>query len=133
MNHWQVFDNDDQIDDFLQSRNDFASTKQSLRFERNNSAEKETPKTELSFDDDINHLQNPCVAKAFDKSDQRELEILQYKYDTLPRGLTPLEELFDFNDVAKKPKMESTETNVEEYNIGGMKEPKIIKLSKTLP
>ena len=94
---------------------------------------KETPKTELPFDDDINHLQNSCVAELFDKSDQREFEILQYKNDTLPRGLTPLDDLFDFNDVAKKPKMESTETNVEECKIGGMKELKIIKLSKTLP
>ena len=51
----------------------------------------------------------------------------------MPRGLTPLEELFDFNDVAKKPKIESTETNVEECNIGGMKEHKTVKLSKTLP
>ena len=41
--------------------------------------------------------------------------------------------MFDFNDVAKKPKMESTQSNVEECNIGGMKEPKMIKLSKTLP
>ena len=119
-----MFYNDVQIDDFLQSRNDFASTKQSLRFERNNFAENETPKIGLPFDDDINHLQNPCVVEVFDKSDQREHEILQYKDDTLPRGLTPLEELFDFNDVAKKPKMEPTETNVEECNIGGMKEPK---------
>ena len=76
LNHWKVFENDDQIDDFLQSRNDFASTKQSLRFERNTSAEKETPKIELPFDDDINHLQNPFVAKIFDKSNQRELEVL---------------------------------------------------------
>jgi len=36
----------------------------------------------------------------FDNLDQRELEVLQCKDDTLPRGLTPLEELFDFNDVA---------------------------------
>ena len=33
-------------------------------------------------------------------------------------GLVPLEELFDFNDVAKKPKMEPVETEVEECNIG---------------
>ena len=71
-----MFENDDQIDDFLQFKNDFASTKKSFRFEKNNSAEKETPKTKLSLDDDINHLQNPCVVEVFDKSDQRELEIL---------------------------------------------------------
>ena len=66
-----MFDNDDQIDDFLRSRNDFASIKQSLRFERNTSAEKETPKKKLPFDDDINHLKKYCVAELSDKSDQR--------------------------------------------------------------
>ena len=69
----------------------------------------------------------------FENLDQKDLEVLQCKDDTLPRGLAPLEELFDFNDVARKPKMESTETNVEECNIGSIKEPKMIKLSKTLP
>ena len=68
----------------------------------------------------------------FENLDQRDLEVLQCKDDTLPRGLTPLEKLFYFNDVAKKPKIESTETNVEECNIGSIKEPKMIKLSKTL-
>ena len=41
--------------------------------------------------------------------------------------------MFDFNDVARKQKMESTETDVEEWNIGKIREPKMIKLSKTLP
>ena len=68
-----------------------------------------------------------------DKLDQKDLEVLQCKDDTIPRGLTPLEELFDFNDVAKKPKMEPTETNVEEHNIGSLTKPKMIKLSSTLP
>ena len=51
----------------------------------------------------------------------------------MPRGLTPLEYLFDFNDVAKKPKRESIEADVEEYNIGSTRERKMIKLSETLP
>ena len=41
--------------------------------------------------------------------------------------------MFDFNDVAKEPKMELVETNVEEHNIGSLTEPKMIKLSSTLP
>ena len=51
----------------------------------------------------------------------------------MPKGLVPLEELFDFNDVAKKPKLEPVETEVEECNIGNELKPKMIKLSKTLP
>ena len=50
----------------------------------------------------------------------------------LAKGLVPLEELFDFNDVAKKPKLEPIETEVQECNIGNEQKPKMIKLSKTL-
>ena len=59
--------------------------------------------------------------------------MLQSNTNYLPKGLVPLEELFDFNDVARKPKMEPTETEIEECNICSEQEPKMIKLSKTLP
>ena len=62
-----------------------------------------------------------------------ELETLQSKDESFPKGLAPLEELFDFNDVARKPKLEPVETEVEDCNIGSEEKPKMIKLSKTLP
>ena len=40
--------------------------------------------------------------------------------------------MFDFNDVARKPKLEPVETEVEESNISSKEKPKMIKLSKTL-
>ena len=43
-----------------------------------------------------------------------ELETLQSKDESLPSSLAPLEELFDFNDVAKKRKLEPVETEVED-------------------
>ena len=43
-----------------------------------------------------------------------------------------MEELFEFNDVARKPKLEPVETEVEECNIGSEIKPMMIKLSKTL-
>ena len=58
--------------------------------------------------------------------------MLQSNDDNFPKGLVPLEEFFDFNDVARKPKMESTKADVEECNIGSIEEPKMIKLSKTM-
>ena len=64
---------------------------------------------------------------------KKEIEILQLKDNILPRGLVPLEELFDFNDVAKKPKIEPTGAYVEECNTCSEKYPKMIKLSKSLP
>ena len=59
--------------------------------------------------------------------------MLQSNNEKLPKGLVPLEELFDFNDVSKKPKIEPTENDVEECNVGSKERPKRIKLSKTLP
>ena len=37
---------------------------------------------------------------------KEDFEILQLKDYVFPRGLAPLEDLFDFNDVGKKPKIE---------------------------
>ena len=65
--------------------------------------------------------------------ENEDLEVLQSKDQSLPKGLVPLEELFDLNDVAKKPKLEPIEAEVEECNIGSEEKPKMIKLSKTLP
>lgn len=62
---------------------------------------------------------------------KEEFEVLQLKDNVIPRGLGPLEELFDFNDVAKNPKMEPIGADIEEYNIGSDQNPKMIKLSKS--
>ena len=67
------------------------------------------------------------------KLETEELETLHSKDESLPSGLAPLEELFDFKNVAKNPKLEPVETKVEECNIGSEKKPKMIKLSKSLP
>ena len=64
------------------------------------------------------------------ESETEELETLHSKNESLPSGLTPLQELFDFNDVVKKPKLEPVETEVEECNISSKEKPKMIKLSK---
>ena len=60
---------------------------------------------------------------------KEDFEVLQSNTNNLPKGLVPLEELFDFNDVARKPKMEPIEAEIEEFNIGSKKEPKMIKLN----
>jgi len=63
----------------------------------------------------------------------KELEVLQLKDNVLPRGLVPLEELFYFNSVAKKPKIEPVGAEVEGCNIGTDESPNIVNLSKSLP
>ena len=40
-------------------------------------------------------------------------EIIQLKNNSFPKGLVPLEELFDHNDVAKPPGVVPSETKVE--------------------
>jgi hypothetical protein len=40
--------------------------------------------------------------------------------------------LFDENDVAKNPRVSPNEGEVDDFNIGTNKEPKIVKLSKSL-
>jgi len=51
----------------------------------------------------------------------------------LPKGLTPLEDLFDSNDVPRKPNMEPLKSDIEECNKGTKEKPKMIKISKSLP
>ena len=41
--------------------------------------------------------------------------------------------MFDQNDVARTLGVAPTETNVEEFNIGTIDDPKLIKISKNLP
>jgi hypothetical protein len=36
-----------------------------------------------------------------------DADVLHLKTNVFPRGLVPLEDFFDFNDVAKKPKIEA--------------------------
>ena len=58
---------------------------------------------DIEYDIDENENEKERKLNEIDDN-QEELEVLQLKDNVLPRGLVPLEELFDFNDVAKKQK-----------------------------
>ena len=62
----------------------------------------------------------------------QDTKVINLKDNFLPKGLTPLEDLFDSNDVPRKPKMEPLKSDME-CNIGIDENPKLIKLSKSLP
>ena len=128
-----MFDIGKHIDDFLKSENDFAIPELETSHEEKCLDNEQIPETEMTYSADINQCDNIFEAELFDNVGQKDLEVLQCKNDTIPGGLTPLEHLFDFNDVAKEPRMEPVETDVEEHNIGSLAEPKMIKLSSTLP
>ena len=68
-----------------------------------------------------------------DEIAEAEAEVIDLKDKFLPASITPLEDIFDSNDVPKKPKMQPLNTVVEDYNIGTAEKPKMIKLSKSLP
>ena len=56
--------------------------------------------------------------------------IIQLKSIYIPKGLIPLEKLFDKNDIAKNPKVQPHEDDIQDQKIGIEDCPKIIKLSK---
>ena len=59
-------------------------------------------------------------------------DIIQLKSNSFPRGLVPLEDIFDNNDVAKGSRVAPRDDEVEECNIGTEADPKVIKISKNL-
>ena len=59
-------------------------------------------------------------------------DIVQLKNKIIPKGLVPLEKIFDNNDVARNPKITANNEDIEDCNIGTQQDPKIIKLSKMI-
>ena len=100
--YWQVFGNDDQIGYFMQCNNDF-----------------KCKNIDLENDDEFvnksvfeNGSVNKIDVEEFNENEV-DSDILQLKNNVLPIGLVMLEDLFDFNDVAKKPKIEASGKEVE--------------------
>ena len=60
-------------------------------------------------------------------------KVLQLKGNVIPRGMVPLERLFDKNDVPLQPSKVVEENQGEDLNLGTEAEPKIVKLSKKIP
>jgi hypothetical protein len=120
--YWQVFGNGDQIEEFLQCKNDFECTNIDLENEDEN-----VNRSDFEIDS-VNSVDSGELG-----DDEMDADVLYLKNNVLPRGLVPLEDLFDFNDVAKKPKIKANGQEVEDCNIGTEEKPRIVKLSKSLP
>ena len=60
-------------------------------------------------------------------------DIIQLKSNFIPRGLIPLEKIFDQNDVPKNLKVKFADNAIEDRNIGTKENPNIVKLSKSFP
>lgn len=76
------------------------------------------------------------MEELYDEDDQvieaAQVDILQLKDKNILKGFIPLEDLFDEDDVARKPTLVPIEKGVEDVNIGTKDKPKMIKLSKAL-
>jgi ribonuclease HI len=129
--YWQVFGNDDQIEDFLQCKNDFECTNIDIENEKENVNNSEFEVDSVNIVNTVDTQDTVGLGKL--SVDELEAEVLQLKSNIFPRGLVPLEDLFDNDDVAKKPKIEAHGQEVEDYNIGTDEKPRMVKLSKSLP
>ena len=103
-----MFQDDEEIDDFLQNKGKFKET--SIDVENDDGKGNGTDDVQIN-----------------------QMDMLQLKNNIIPKGLIPLEELFDQDDVAQKSSLPPTEKGVEDVNIGSVENLRIAKLSKALP
>jgi ribonuclease HI len=107
--HWKVFEDDLEIERFLQSVDEFSA----LHIDQDPDTE-ESPHPEVFLNKIANH------------------QIIHLPNNHIPRGLIPLERLFDGNDVAVKGRVSDKDDDTAECNIGTPEEPKFVKLSSSL-
>jgi len=69
----------------------------------------------------------------FEETTEGDIEVIELKDNFFPIGLTPLEDIFDSNDIPRKPKMQPLNAEIKDCNIGIAENPKMVKLSKALP
>jgi ribonuclease HI len=107
--HWKVFEDDLEINKFLQSVDEFSA----LHIDQDPDPEG-APNSEVFLNKIAHH------------------QIIQLPSNHILRGLIPLERLFDGNDVAVKGKVSNEDPDTAEYNIGTQEEPRLVKLSSSL-
>jgi ribonuclease HI len=107
--HWKVFEDDSELERFLQSVDEFSA----LHIDQDPDLEGD-PRPEEFLNKIANH------------------QIIQLPSNHIPRGLVPLERLFDGNDVPVKGRVSNEDAETTECNIGSPEEPKFVKLSSSL-
>jgi hypothetical protein len=107
--HWKVFEDDLEIKNFLQVVDEFST---------------------LHIDQDPDLEGHPCPEVFLNKISNHQ--IIQLPSNHIPKGLVPLERLFNGNDVAVKGEVSNEDVNSTECNIGTQEEPKFFRLSSSL-
>jgi ribonuclease HI len=109
--HWKVFEDDQEIEKFLQSVDDFSSF-------------------HIDEDPDIEEEPDHHPGEFLNKITDHQ--IIQLPSNHILKGLIPLERFFYGNDVAVKGRISGDDANMTECNIGTPEEPKLVKLSRSL-
>ena len=78
-----------------------------------------------------NELEGSVENKKFQES-IADHKIIELKGNHLPKGLVPLEKLFNNHDVLVKTMMQSIDESVVNVNIGTRENPKYVEISKSL-
>jgi ribonuclease HI len=107
--HWKVFEDDLEIKKFLETIEEFSE----MHIDQDSVSEEEL--------DGGNFLIKIA-----------ERDIVQLPNNHIPRGLVPLERIFDRNDVSVKGEVSEEDTGTIQCNIGTEDEPNLIKLSRSL-
>jgi hypothetical protein len=84
----------------------------------------------LHIDQDLDDGQNLHADKFLNKIPNHE--IVQLSGNHIPKGMVPLERLFDNNDVVVKMSISKENAYLIDCNLGTEEEPKYVKLSKIL-
>ena len=82
--HWKVFEDDSHMNRFMALTNEFE-------------------RLEINEDKDEEHIKDVDQNEDVFLNQIANKEIIQLKNNSFPKGLVPLEELFDHNDVANCP------------------------------
>jgi ribonuclease HI len=113
--HWQVFEDDEQLRKFLETVDEFS----------------ETCYDQENQDDPFWIMQEGEDVKEFhDKIANHRMLVL--KNNQIPKGLIPLERLFNKDDIPSKSTLQPQPEEVEDCNIGTVNNPKNLKLSRFL-
>jgi hypothetical protein len=109
--HWQVFKDDEEIQRFLKTIEEFFNISIDQYDE---DAEAQIHTAEVLKDTIVGH------------------KIIELKTNHLPKGLVPLERLFDHNDVSRKVVIQTEETDVEDCDISSGANPRLVRVSRKL-
>jgi hypothetical protein len=107
--HWKVFEDDDEVNRFLQVIDEFSE----MQIDQENEALEENPQSQL-------------------RNKIGKDSIVQLPSNHIPKGLIPLERLFDQNDVPYKAAQKEDQSAVCKHNIGSPGQPRYINLSTHL-